>query len=95
MFSTLTSILPSGMGFGAKGDAGQERDKERANDENTPRPRDFGQFTENGGEGKQREGNPDEQGVKKKRERNPYEVRASLVIAGSLADWFFIIDLLN
>ena len=79
MFSSLTSILPSGIGFGAKGDSGQDRDRERTNDEKTPRPRDYGQFPEQSAEGKPADGNPDEHGVKKKRERNPYEVRASLV----------------
>lgn len=75
MFSSLTSILPSGIGFGAKSDAAQMR----VNDDKTPHPRDYERFPEEGPEAKTA-GNTDEMGVKKKRERNPYEVSASLAI---------------
>ena len=69
-------MLPSGIGFGAKDDR-QDRDKERVTNENTPRPRDFGRFESD--ESRPRESTAEEQGAKKRRERSPNEVCASLV----------------
>ncbi|EJD04880.1 uncharacterized protein FOMMEDRAFT_18603 [Fomitiporia mediterranea MF3/22] len=71
MLASFSSLLPSGIGFGGNKDERErerqdkERERERATEEETPRPND--------NDGKLKDNAVDEQGVKKKRERNPNE----------------------
>lgn len=76
MLASFTSILPSGIGFSSNKEERErerqdkERERERTVQDETPRAGD--------NDGKLKDNSVDEQGVKKKRERNPNEVRSSL-----------------
>ena len=76
MLASFTSILPSGIGFNSNKEdrererQDKERERERTAQEETPRPGDS--------DTKLKDNAVDEQGVKKKRERNPNEVSSSL-----------------
>lgn len=83
MFSTLSSILPSAINFGQGSDK-QEKEKERDRERNqdvdneiTPRPANAPQMQE---QEKESTAVTEEPVVRKKRERNPNEVRLEIFL---------------
>lgn len=77
MFSSLTSILPSGFSFSRLEKEREQRESERERESNE-RAQDSEEITPRAGEMKESAA-VDEHGVKKRRERNPNEVRPAFL----------------